>query len=895
MMLDSSAVVYPGTNSSLQNNRIQNRLFSLAAGFVLLYSTALTISPAVRAHSWDVTMRWNHWAAVAVWFIVFITIQIQARRTFRSYNSFFIPLAAILSGWGILTIYRLFPVYGLRQATWLIVGGALLTLGLRLSPDLAFLRRYKYLWLTGGLLLTALTFLFGTNPISSGPRLWLGCCGLYLQPSEPLKLLLIIYLSAYLADRVESGIPQPASSGKAPLFPVLSPTLSLAGIAIGLLLAQRDLGTATIFLFLFTTLLYLSTGHLRIPLASLGLLLVMGLMGYLLFDLVRLRLEAWINPWLDPSGRSFQIIQSLMAIANGGLPGRGPGLGSPSLVPVAHSDFIYTAIVEESGLLGAVALLTFYGFLVHHGLKTAIRAQNNFLRFLAAGLTAYLVGQSILIIGGNTRLLPLTGVTLPFVSYGGSSLVTSMLAILLLLLISENPDDHVYPLTKPHLFLQLGGFLFAGLASLALITGWWSIYRAPALLGRTDNPRRSINDRFVLRGSLFDRNNIPISLTLGEPGSYQRSYASPHLGPVVGYTHAVYGQSGLEASLDEYLRGMRGNPASEIWLNHFVYGQPPPGLDVRLALDTDIQSMADNLLAGNSGAMIVMDAKSGDILAMASHPAFDANRLDEEWPVLLQDPQAPLVNRATSGVYQPGTSLGAFLLAGLLERQLPLPPAPNTTFYRLDSFSLFCSANPGPDANVATMIANGCPTPLISLENILEGRQEGAIQELLVSLGFYNSPQLRMLVAPASPLVVGEDADLLATGQASLRITPLQMALAAAALSGEGIAPAPRVATGVNIPQTGWVVLAALGEPKPIFSLEVAAETTRLLAVPGQPYWQALGNARSGDQRIQWYLAGTLPDWQGSPLVVVLALEIDQAELALEIGTQILHSLVELP
>jgi cell division protein FtsW (lipid II flippase) len=172
---------------------------------------------------------------------------------------------------------------------------------------------------------------------------------------------------------------------------------------------------------LYTVIIYLATGRRRTILISAVILIFMGFAGYYLVDIIRLRLDSWLNPWNDPIGDSYQIIQSILAIANGGPEGRGPGLGSPAL-PVAISDFIFAAIAEETGLIGTVGLISLFGIILIRGLRIAICAPDMFRRLLAAGVTAYFGIQSLLIIGGNLRLLPLTGVTLPFLSYGGSSL-----------------------------------------------------------------------------------------------------------------------------------------------------------------------------------------------------------------------------------------------------------------------------------------------------------------------------------------------------------------------------------------------------------------------------------------------------------------------------------------
>jgi len=789
----------------------QSRLLRLAGVFLFLYSLILTLAPAARARTWAVDYRWSHWLGFVAWVVIFTLAHILSRRRLPDADPYIIPIAALLTGWGILTIYRLVPSFGLRQTAWLLVCGLVFLLGLRLSPELRFLRRYKYLWMTSGLLLTALTLLFGTNPSGGGLRLWLGCCGVYLQPSEPLKLLVIVYLAAYLADRLPLSL--------RPL-PLLAPTAVVIGIALSLLFVQRDLGTASIFIFLYTIILFVASGKKRILPISLVGLAIAGVAGYFLFDVVRLRVDAWFNPWLDPSGRSFQIVQSLMAVANGGTSGRGPGLGSPGLVPVAISDFVFTAIAEETGLVGTLSLLALIGFFAARGIRTAMRAPDNFRRILAAGLTAYLGAQSILIIGGNIRLLPLTGVTLPFVSYGGSSLLTSFLALLILLLISSQSEEEPAPLPKPQPYLILAGLIGLGLLALAATNAWWTIWRGPDILERTDNARRSIADRYIKRGSLLDRHETPINLTEGESGDYLRTYLYPALAPVTGYTNPIYGQSGLEASLDLYLRGLQGNPASSIWWDHLVYGQPPPGLNVRLSLDLELQRQADKLLGDHTGAIVLINAASGEILAMASHPTFDPNQLDTQASALLQDPGSPLLDRAAQSQYPPGDALQPFFQAA--------------------------GFNVWPSQSIA--------------------------EAWYTALGFYVTPELNLPVAAAS------------TPGSALRVSPLQMALAAATLSSDGVRPAPRLVMAVDTPAQGWVILPALSESVTVFASASAANTAQALMVSGQPFWQWNARVTQANQTFSWSLGGTLPDWQGAPLAVVILLEENDPNRAGVIG-----------
>ena len=351
-------------------NRVeQSTVLKIAAGFLFLQSTIITLSPAVRFRSSDANLRWSHWSAVFAWaFLVFLT-----HRSISKYlpdaDPYLFPCAALLGGWGVLTIWRLDPNLGSRQGLWLVFSFVILLLGLRMSSQLIFLRRYKYLLLAAVIALVGLTLFFGTNPIGIGPQLWLGCCGVYFQPSEPLKLLLLAYLAAYLADRLAVRVR---------ILPLILPTFIIASLAILLLLFQRDLGTASIFIALYTVVIYLATGRPGTLVLSILLIGLFALAGYFFIGIVHSRIESWIHPWDDPVNGSYQIVQALLAIANGGMEGRGPGLGSPGLIPVAVSDFIYPAIAEETGLFGTLGLLGVFSLFVMRGLRTALRAPDLF-------------------------------------------------------------------------------------------------------------------------------------------------------------------------------------------------------------------------------------------------------------------------------------------------------------------------------------------------------------------------------------------------------------------------------------------------------------------------------------------------------------------------------------
>lgn len=841
---------------------------------------------------------WQHWVSVLLWIVLFGVAHRQSVRWLPQRDPYLLPIGALLSGWGLLMIWRLSPALGIRQSIWLFIAVGILVLGFRLPGDLQLFRRYKYLWLTGGLLLTALTLILGTNPLGYGPRMWLGCCGVYMQPSEPLKLLLIVYLAAYLADRLLLAPEALNHKSTVPLLPLLAPTLFMTGIALLLLVVQHDLGTASIFIFLYTAIVYIASGRKAILVTGVLTLLLAGIGGTLLFDVVRQRMIAWLNPWLDPSGGSYQIVQSLLAIANGGLFGRGPGLGSPSLVPVSHSDFIFAALMEENGLTGALGLVLIVALLANRGIRIALRAPDAFRRFLAAGLTIHLVAQSILIIGGNLRLMPLTGVTLPFVSYGGSSLVTSFFSLLLLMIISNQAETQPAPLPSPQPYLQVSVFLLAGLAAAAFVAGWWAIYRGPDLLVRTDNPRRAITDRYVKRGSILDRRNTPLNATSGSSGEYSRQVLYPDLSSVIGYTDPKYGQSGLEASMDETLRGQQGNPVSMIWWHRLLYGQPPPGLDIRTSLDLELQRIADEQLGSHSGALVLLDAKTGEILAMASHPTFDANHLAEDWANLIKDPGSPLINRATQGLYPPGSALGPFLLASASNLG-SLPDLPSSLDFSSNQMTLRCSQPPGADS-WGSVITSGCPGAVTTLGQLI-GTDK--LYQLFDSLGFFQKPLTRLPTNSGPNPGAYSDAQTAALGlqppgqnssTQALRVSPLQMALAAASLSDQGIEPAPDLVTAINAPQAGWVILSPIGESNQVLFSAAANVTAASLVEEGGTVWQTVSTAPNGPENtVSWYIGGTPPDWEGRPSALAVVLEENNPTLVTKIGQTLLQAAMQ--
>lgn len=772
-----------------------------------------------------------------------------------------------------LEIWRLSTDYGTRQTIWLAVCLAALW-GLTTRPAILDLfRRYKYLWLAGGLGLTALTFVIGTYPGGVGPHLWLGFFGIYLQPSEPLKLLLLVYLAAYTADlRLQRlGFVQ-----------WLMPTLIILAASLLILLAQRDLGTATIFILIFTFIVFQVTGKRRILLISGLTITAAGFLGYQLFDVIRVRVDAWLNPWLDPSGRSYQIVQSIIAVASGGVFGRGAGLGSPGIIPVAQSDFIFSAIAEETGLVGIIGLLVLIALLFSRGINSALQASDSYRRNLAAGVSVYLAIQSIFIIGGNLRLLPLSGVTLPFVSYGGSSLLTGFIALWMLMTISDQSKNRTMSSVKVEPYILSSTLILAGLVAASIVTGWWAVVRSMELNNRVDNPRRSIAERYVQRGSLVDRTGQPITQSTGSSGNFVREYKMPELAATTGYSHPVYGLSGLEMAYDGYLRGTQGNPSMLIWSNQILYGQPPPGLDIRLSINLETQKLVNEALDGKQGAIILMNAETGEILAIGSQPGFDPNTLEENWLTWSTQDDSPMVNRVTQGQYPVGSAIGPFILA-YQPNNVPLNNNPSTT--RLNDWDCSLIVDMEPDWNQSLM--SGCPGVI---NEVLNRLPENRLIDIYQSAGFFSQPEIALAQAPTIQTHVLERKTAI-IGSNDAAVTPLQMVLAAASISAGGSRPSPRIAMAVNTPAQGWVILPT-GRETQSYSAEGISMVMEHFGDGDISVWNATASVPTGNGLVHWFIGGTNHEWQGTPMAIAVVIEEGTAKEAADLGKSLLRSVM---
>ena len=344
-----------------------------------------------------------------------------------------LPIVFALSGIGVTFVTRLDPDGAVGQIMYLFLSILCMVLVLALVRNLDVVRKYKYTFGVVGIILLVLPMFVGTEQY--GSKLWIYIGSFSFQPGELAKVLIVFFLAGYLAENREllSVANRSILGFQVPRLRLLAPLFVVWGISLAVVVFERDLGSALIFYTIFLIMLYVATGRFSYVVIgfALGAIGVFG--AYNLFDHVKIRFDTWIDPWSDAQNTGLQLVQSLYSLADGGLAGVGIGRGMCTLIPVVASDFIFSAIGEEMGLLGSSGVILLFMLFAVRGLTTAARAKSDHTAFVCVGLTAAISFQAFIIIGGVTKLIPLTGVTLPFMSQGGTSLLASFIIVALLM------------------------------------------------------------------------------------------------------------------------------------------------------------------------------------------------------------------------------------------------------------------------------------------------------------------------------------------------------------------------------------------------------------------------------------------------------------------------------
>ncbi len=380
----------------------------------------------------------------AIFVGLYLVAHLVARATVPNADPYLLPMTGLLTAIGVTEIYRLEPNDAFRQGLWVVIGVAFFSATLiALRRDYRRLENYKYLLGIAALGLLLLPALPGVGVTVNGSRLWVRAGSLQFQPGELAKILLIVFLAGYLREKREV-----LAQGRIKDF---GPLLVIWGAAMLVLVETNDLGSALLYFGIFVAMLYVATARLVFVALGAALFLAGAVGAYKTVPHVQERVTTWLDPWPHIHTTGYQITQSLFSIGNGGFGGTGLGKGTFSttdggaLIPFLNTDFIFSALAQELGLVGVAALLLVYMLFVVRGMRIALLAQDGFSKLLAAGLTFGFALQTFIIVGGVLRLIPLTGITMPFVSYGGSSVVANFVLLAGLLLVSNRANARYGP------------------------------------------------------------------------------------------------------------------------------------------------------------------------------------------------------------------------------------------------------------------------------------------------------------------------------------------------------------------------------------------------------------------------------------------------------------------
>ncbi|AEB07755.1 Peptidoglycan glycosyltransferase [Coriobacterium glomerans PW2] len=673
-------------------------------------------------------------------FAAFAAAHIAVRIFAAGADPALLPIVFILSGVGITFVTRLEPSLAMNQLIYLFIAIGLMIGTLAVVKNLDMIKRYKFTLGFIGILLLVLPMFIGTE--ISGSKLWINIGNIAsIQPGEFAKFFIVLFLAGYLAENRELlSISSHSILGfKLPRLRLLMPLFIVWAICVLIVVFERDLGSALLFYTLFLIMLYAATGRISYVIIGIVLLVIGGTGAFQVLNHVRTRFEIWMDPFADPSGSGMQIVQSLFSLADGGFVGTGIGKGLATKIPVVGSDFIFSGIGEEMGLLGGAAVLLLFMLFAVRGLTTAARAKSDLAAFSATGLTAAISFQAFLIVGGVTRLIPLTGVTLPFMSQGGTSLLASFVIIALLMRAGDeatgreaelagsgvvkalasapgapNPGttagnaraipstdarprarsrgvgSHAQPtprmrrhlLETPEsgvlgrvalakrltrtvvLFTALFAMLIANLTYIQVIKA--DEYRNMSINNHTIERTQRIK-----RGSIITSDGVTLAESLRQgDGTYKRTYPNGNLAAhTVGYYSQRYGATGVEKSQNRTLSGSKDYSSWENALSSLA-GIAQPGNSVKLTIDSRIQKAAESALKGLKGSIVVLDPRTGAVIAKANAPTYDNTDSDSIAAVLnsgSDESKGSMFDRATQALYTPGSTFKVVTLSAALE------------------------------------------------------------------------------------------------------------------------------------------------------------------------------------------------------------------------------------
>ena len=790
------------------------------------------------------------WIYVTLFLSVFVFFHAVLRRKAPNADPIILPCVMMLAGLGAIALFSIKDPIRDSFAFQYQVQGIILSIGFALIPLTARFRsaplhRYTYAYAFAAVGLMLLLVIFGEGPGNAKLRLF------GFQPIELIKLIMIFFAASYLADRWGTLMDQtgPKRPMGLPRLSDIGPLAVMYFTSLSLFLLVKDMGPMPLLFGAFIVMLYAATGKKSIVWSGVILVFLTGFvayrMGLRIFDV---RVDMWLHPWRNTHPNGMQLGQGLWGMATGGIWGSGAGLGFPATMPGVANDLIFAAIAEEFGLIGSIGALVLWSILLARGFRIALRARSDFARFLAIGVTSLLGVQTVLIVFGVLGLLPLTGITLPFVSFGKSSLVVSYFIMGLLLAISSDAKSDsmlvrremrnaVRGVATGLIVLLLG---VAGIGRLVWIQGIKSDRYAGMMINTPDadgivrahvNPRLMQVEASIPRGSIYDRNGRVLATSksseLEELGLTHAAADRPDkrlypyggsLVHIIGYVDPrCGGPIGLEGSENGVLRGF--NDYSEllpVYRRRYTFQrQGIRGKDIRLTIDSELQAAVERALREKAGAVrdrrtgepkhkgaaVVLDVKTGEILAAVSIPNFNPNELAlGVWKQYNVDrtKEAVLFDRARQSAYTPGSVFKLVTASAALENGVDFVyncrHLEHNVVWRRDE-KRYSRARITDFEDMHAHGATGLAKAIRVSCNIF-------FAHLGLELGpdrLYDMAHKYHLRRIAPPNKLAEDLPDNAYGQGSIQVSPLEMARIVAAIANDGVMMKPHLIKEVDL------------------------------------------------------------------------------------------------
>ncbi len=635
-------------------------------------------------------------------FASFFVAHLAIRKFTPNADPALLPITFALSGIGIAFVTRLAPNLASRQVLWLFAGIVIMVLVLVVVRNLDNVSNYKYTLMILGVLLLLSPLLPVVGTETYGSRIWLTFGPFSVQPGEFAKICIVLFLASYLANNREmlSIFTWRIGPLKLPELRAILPVLIMWGMALFVVIFEKDLGSALVFFFVFITMLYVASGRKFYLVIALLLATVAAFFLWRFFSHVQVRVDTWLNPFKDSTGSGYQLVQATFSMADGDLFGCGIGKGLCDMIPVVESDFIFAAIAEEAGLLGAASVLLLFLAFAIRGFLVATRAKSDVSSLVATGLTTLITLQAFIIVGGVTRVIPLTGLTLPFLSQGGSSLLASFMIVGFLLragdvATQENTEMQTTgfinlnsTLGRVSLGKRLTGTLVAFSMLFVVLVGnltYIMVINADTYKNMANNNHTIAHEQTQQRGSISTSDGVVLAKSEYNETTeqYDRTYPAGTLAShVLGYASVSYGTAGIEQTCNDILKGQRSYATWSDVINAAA-GKTVSGNDVTLSINSKIQTAAQNALDGYTGACVVMDPKTGAVVALASSPTYSTSDVES----LLESAAAntastggaqngsgssgsALYNRATQAQYAPGSTFKIVSLATALQNDI---------------------------------------------------------------------------------------------------------------------------------------------------------------------------------------------------------------------------------